>query len=248
MILKEFYQLKRSRITSEVSYNGVSPKVFLYNNDVFRSATITNPFIMFKYDMIDWETSSERSYKADVNFCLYVVMPKKNGLADEDYQDVFDISQSIDKAVLFETSNSAFIDSNSTFKIQEKQLAYDKDDWQMADYFIWEITYKTTLIESNLKKRYHLIKNGYTDEALTERGYAPLTADVVENDGSVTSQGKYFSIEEAKLKGELYLNTKPNSEKVNSEDEESIINDAEITNQQLIDNDIKKITLNNNQA
>ena len=73
--------------------------------------------------------------------------------------------------------------------------------------------------------------------------YAPLTADVVENDGSVSSQGKYFSIEEVQVKGELYLNTKNSIS-----DEESIINDNEIDATQINVDEIKKTTLNNNQA
>ena len=127
-----------------------------------------------RYECVDWETSSEQTYKADVTFCIAIVLPLQSQTAgDQNYETVFDIGQIIDKAILSRnTTATPLLDSNSTFKIKEKQYCnHEQDNWDKTDYFIWEITYKTTLIETELKKRYRLVFNGATVEELESQGY-----------------------------------------------------------------------------
>lgn len=172
MILKEFYKEKKSAIEKEFSFN--APAVHLYTDTVFKN-TIPLPTIMFKYDVISWETSSEKNYKADVAFCLYIIMPI--GIVSS-YEDVFDIACNIDKAILSTTNTNSFIDKHSTFKIKEKQYTNEDAYWEKNNYFIWEITYKTTLIENDLKKKYILFNNGLSTKALEDMGYN-LTSEII---------------------------------------------------------------------
>lgn len=174
MILKEFYNEKKSAIETEFSTN--APRVQLYSDAVFKTA-IQAPLVMFKYDSISWETSSEKNYKADVSFCLYIVLPIGSA-SSTSYEEVFEMAHRLDKAVLSATSNNAFIDTNSTFKVKEKQYNNEEVYWNKNDHFIWEITYKTTLIENILKKKYILFNNGLSNEALEELGY-DLTSGII---------------------------------------------------------------------
>ncbi|KQB39465.1 hypothetical protein RC62_1146 [Flavobacterium aquidurense] len=174
MILKEFYNEKKSAIETEFSTNALT--VQLYSDAVFKTA-IEAPLVMFKYDTISWQTSSEKNYKADVSFCLYVVLPIGT-ISSTSYEEVFEIAHRLDKAVLSATSNNAFIDTNSTFKVKEKQYINEEVYWNKNDHFIWEITYKTTLIENILKKKYILFNNGLSNEALEELGY-DLTSGII---------------------------------------------------------------------
>ncbi|WP_343697113.1 hypothetical protein [Flavobacterium sp.] len=167
MILKEFYTEKKNAIETEFSSDSLT--VQLYNDNVF-NASIQKPFLMFKYDNIFWETSSEKNYKADVSFCIYVIMPNET-TTSANYEAVFEIAQRIDKSVLSANISNALIDTNSTFKIKEKQYSNEYDYWNKNNYFIWEITYKTTLIENTLKKKYILFNNGLSNEELEELGY-----------------------------------------------------------------------------
>jgi hypothetical protein len=173
MILKEFYKEKKKAIETEFISDSFT--VHLYSDAVFKTP-IEKPIVMFKYDNIFWETSSEKNYKADVSFCLYVVMP--NGTESSNYEDVFEIAQRIDKSVLSADISNSLIDTNSTFKIKEKQYCNEYDYWTKNDYFIWEITYKTTLIENILKKKYILFNNGLSNEELEELGYN-LTSGII---------------------------------------------------------------------
>ncbi|MFH7017188.1 hypothetical protein [Flavobacterium sp. FlaQc-47] len=174
MILKDFYTEKKIAIENELST--FAPTVHLYSDAIFKTE-ITAPVVMFKYDTITWETSSEKNYKADVAFCLYVVLPVGT-ISSTSYENVFEIAHRIDKAVLSNTASNSFIDTNSTFKVREKQCNNDDVHWDKNDYFIWEITYKTTLIENILKKKYILFNNGLSNEALEELGYN-LTSDII---------------------------------------------------------------------
>lgn len=176
MILREFYLDKKERIEAEMGFSGAIPDITLYNDNIFR-LPISNTTLLFKYDHVDWETSSEQTYKADVTFCIAVVLPLQGRMAaDQNYEAVFDIAQNIDKAILSreETvrSSGVMLNTNSTFKIKEKQYCnQEQDNWNKTDYFIWEIYYKTTLIETELKKRYRLVYNGATVEELESQGY-----------------------------------------------------------------------------
>lgn len=175
MILKDFYNEKKNAIETE--FNSDALTVHLYSDAVFKTP-IEKPIVMFKYENIFWETSSEKNYKADVSFCLYVVMPAKTS-SSINYEEVFEIAQRIDKAILSTSNNNTLIDNNSTFKVKEKQYCNEYDYWDKNDYFIWEITYKTTLIENVLKKKYILFNNGLSNEELENLGYN-LTSDILE--------------------------------------------------------------------
>ncbi|HEY1194307.1 hypothetical protein [Flavobacterium sp.] len=174
MILKEFYNEKKNAIETE--FNSDALTVHLYSDAVFKTP-VEKPTIMFKYDNIFWETSSEKNYKADVSFCLYVVMPIGT-VSSANYEEVFEIAQRIDKSILLVNNSNALIDTNSTFKVKEKQCNNEYDYWNKNDYFIWEITYKTTLVENTLKKKYILFNNGLSNEELEELGYN-LTSGVI---------------------------------------------------------------------
>ncbi|MFW0739642.1 hypothetical protein [Flavobacterium sp. T12S277] len=191
MILKDFYNEKKNAIQS--AFTADAPTVQLYSDAIFKTS-IETPVVMFKYDNINWETSSEKNYKADVSFCLYIVLPVDT-ISSTSYANAFDIAQRIDKAVLSNNNSNSHIDSNSTFKIKEKQCTNEHTYWNKNDYFIWEITYKTTLIENTLKKKYILFNNGLSNEALEDLGY-DLTSDII-------------SINPNQVKGEIDLNTTP---------------------------------------
>lgn len=167
MILKDFYTEKKNAIETEFSTN--APAIQLYSDAVFKT-TIDKPLVMFKYDTISWETSSEKNYKADVSFCLYIVLPIDSASSNR-YEQAFEMAYRLDKAILSGTSSNTFIDTNSTFKAKEKQYTNEEVYWNKNDYFIWEITYKTTLIENILKKKYILFNNGLSNEELEELGY-----------------------------------------------------------------------------
>ncbi|WP_166921995.1 hypothetical protein [Flavobacterium poyangense] len=174
MILKDFYTEKKNAI--ETAFAANAPIVHLYSDAIFKNA-IDKPVVLFKYNNVAWETSSEKTYKADVTFCLSVVMPVGT-ISSTSYEEAFEIAQRIDKAVLSVSNSNSFIDTNSTFKINEKQCNNDKVYWAKNDYFIWEITYKTTLIENILKKKYILFNNGLSNEALEKLGYN-LTTGII---------------------------------------------------------------------
>jgi hypothetical protein len=175
MILKEFYNEKKNAIETE--FNSDALTVHLYSDAVFKTP-VEKPTVMFKYDNIFWETSSEKNYKADVSFCLYVVMPIGT-VSSANYEEVFEIAQRIDKSILSVNNSNALIDTNSTFKVKEKQCSNEYDYWNKNDYFIWEITYKTTLIENTLKKKYILFNNGLSNKELEDLGYN-LTSGIIE--------------------------------------------------------------------
>lgn len=175
MILKDFYTEKKNAIEMEFTSN--APTVQLYTDTIFKDS-IETPVVMFKYDIVNWETSSEKNYKADVSFCLYIILPVET-ISSTSYANAFDIAQRIDKAILSKNNSNTDIDTNSTFKIREKQCTNEHTYWNKNDYFIWEITYKTTLIENILKKKYILFNNGLSNEELKELGYN-LTTGVIE--------------------------------------------------------------------
>lgn len=174
MILKDFYTEKKNAIETEFTSN--APTVQLYSDAIFK-ASIETPVVMFKYDTVNWETSSEKNYKADVSFCLYIILPVET-ISSTSYANAFDIAQRIDKAILSKNNNNAAIDTNSTFKIREKQCTNEHTYWNKNDFFIWEITYKTTLIENILKKKYILFNNGLSNEELEALGY-DLTSGII---------------------------------------------------------------------
>ncbi|TDW46568.1 hypothetical protein EV144_106240 [Flavobacterium sp. 270] len=181
MILKGFYNEKKNAI--ETGFPSDAPAVHLYSDAIFKTS-IETPIVMFKYDVVNWETSSEKNYKADVSFCLYIVLPVDT-ISSTSYANAFDIAHRIDKAVLSNTNTNTLLDNYSTFKIREKQCTNEHTYWNKNDYFIWEITYKTTLIENILKKKYILFNNGLSNEELEELGYDLATGIIEINPNQV---------------------------------------------------------------
>lgn len=184
MILKQFYLDKKERIESEMSFNGLIPDITLYNDQVFKKA-VTTPTILFKYDCIDWESK----YKANITFCLYIMMPLEEASTGiQNYEDVFDLSQNIDKAILDEkeTMRSAgmMLQENMTSKIKEKQHESTK-----VDSFIWEISYTSILTISNFNIPDTANCKRYTIEELENQG-CTLTADSI---------GEFVSLEEIEV-------------------------------------------------
>ena len=97
MILKDFYLDRKARIEAEAGFSGNVPDITLYNDYVFRQP-INNTTLLFKYDCVDWDTSSEQTYKADVTFCIAIILPLEGEVAaNQNYENAFDIAQSIDK-------------------------------------------------------------------------------------------------------------------------------------------------------
>lgn len=175
MILKHYYEQKKQQILAVVN-KGLSSKdaieLGLFNDLVFKpKSKATFPLIMFKYNDIIWNTSSENEYKADVNFSVFIVL---NTSFEKDYIESFDLAQKIDTAILLHPTQSEIrqnkedliaekteisLITNSAFKIREGQYTVEDDNWEKSEYFIWEINYKTTLIERAYKKRYTMVAN-----------------------------------------------------------------------------------------
>ena len=193
MILKNFYLQKKeyinTLINADLSDKDAIP-IGLYNDLIFKAkANVTFPLVMFKYNDVCWASSSEKEYKADVDFSVFIVLA--TGF-EEDYLEVFDIAKKIDDAILLHptvdelTENKTALAneeitmeliSNSAFKIKEKQVVMPNDNWEKSEFFIWEINYKTTLIEQNYKKKYVMIANNFfTEDAInTEEGKEQVT-------------------------------------------------------------------------
>lgn len=190
MILKQFYLDKKERIESEMSFNGFIPEIVLYNDQIFTNI-ITTPTILFKYDCIDWESTC----KANITFCLYIMMPIQEVLTDMQCQEnVFDFTYTIDKAVLDEkeTMRSAgmMLHENVTSKIKEKQYCdYNQYRSTNTDCFIWEVSYTSSLIISELSTPDTTNHESYTIEDLENQG-CTLTRDSI---------GEFVSLEEIEV-------------------------------------------------
>ncbi len=181
MILKDFYAQKKGIISSLINEN-LNPKnqipVGLFNDLVFKpKANVNFPLVMFKYNHIDWNMSSENEYKADVDFSVFIVLDSD---FKDDYLEVFDLAKKIDDAILLHPTSSEIRENkeaieneedvseliaNSAFKIKECQFTVEDDNWEKNEFFIWEINYKTTLIERTYKKRYTMISNQFFTES-----------------------------------------------------------------------------------
>ncbi len=175
MILKEYYEQKKQAILKKVGEEGRSINVELFNDSVFTNTDYNFPLILFKYKNIVWNTSSEQEYKADVEFSICVVLSPTRA----DYLEVFDIANQVDQAILLNPTRGDIIQNkddislddtilplitNSTFKTSEGQYVVEDDFWEKNNFFIWEINYKTTLIETAYKKRYALVSNGFFEK------------------------------------------------------------------------------------
>ncbi len=177
MVLKQFYEQKKEKINSIINANGNVVQIGLYNERIFDSESSATPVIMFKYNNVVWNTSSEQEYKADVDFSVYVVL---NTAFNGDYLESFDLAKQIDDAILLHPNKLEIrqnrealnadvstipLVTNSAFKIKECLHTVNEDHWEKNNFYIWEINYKTTLIEREYKKRYTMISNDFFTES-----------------------------------------------------------------------------------
>jgi len=192
MVLLDFYnQIKERLRVVNSSENGKAIKTVLYNDTVFLSDQLNDfPSFLFKYKDIEWQTSSEREYKASVLFSIYIVLPPN---ATQDYTTGLQLAQKVNEALLSKPSTLIIKEekeetvlkeerketfeevpveeaelrqligedliTDSIQKLQEKQCTVEGEYWKKNDFFIWEIQYKTTLVEKSYKKRYTLLTN-----------------------------------------------------------------------------------------
>lgn len=187
MVLQQFYEQKKVKIDEIVNSerpNRDQITIGLYNDRVFKGADQDkdNPIIMFKYNDVIWNTSSEKEYKADVDFSIYIVL---QGRFSDDYIESFEVARQIDQAILLSPTKEDIhnnrediqngvtdieLITNSAFKIQEGQYTVEEDHWEKNDFYIWRINYKTTLIEREYKKRYTMISNQFFEESDIDNG------------------------------------------------------------------------------
>ncbi|WP_299767956.1 hypothetical protein [uncultured Dokdonia sp.] len=162
MILKKFYLDKKERIETEMSYSGFMPTIALYTKTAFKNSVKT-PTVLFKYNAVNWKTSSEENHIAEVSFSLFIVLPIEDNKANlKQHECVFDFSKSVDKAILSSNKRLRGVDESSsemlTFKVEEKQCPnHMQDSDNNVNHFVWELTYTTTLVENNDKNFYSLI-------------------------------------------------------------------------------------------
>lgn len=178
MVLQQYFEQKKDKIDALLSNQDTltnpNIKVRLSNDFVFTTKGKDElnedfPLVMFMYDKVDWNTSSEKEYKADVHFSIYVVF---DATALRDFDEVFTIAGIIDNAVLNypnreDIRNNPDAITNAAFKVSECQLNMDEVFWEKNHHFIWKICYKTTLIEKELKKKYTLITNNFITTEIT---------------------------------------------------------------------------------
>ncbi|AXT59712.1 hypothetical protein D1816_04855 [Aquimarina sp. AD10] len=172
MILQQYYEQKKEKIDSIVNAESNRVRIGLYSDRVFDEEDEDEPVIMFKYNDVVWNTSSEKEYKADVDFSVYIVL---NDKFERDYIESFEIARQVDEAILLHPNRSEIIINNeaiadgeteieliknSALKVKECQYTVEEDHWKKNNFYIWKITYKTTLIEKEYKKRYTMISNG----------------------------------------------------------------------------------------
>ncbi|MEM6829931.1 MAG: hypothetical protein AAF551_05405 [Bacteroidota bacterium] len=172
MVLLNYYiQIKNQLEKVLVDRGKPSVSVSFYSDTVFTAPeAVRFPLLLFKYDRVDWQTSAEREYKASVSFCVYVVMEPE---AQHDYTEALQIASMVDRAILLTPSSlsneNEVVTAGSIHKCCEKQCTVDEYPWEKNQYFIWEITYETTLIERALKKNYTLLTNGvFTKQELDD--------------------------------------------------------------------------------
>ena len=212
MILEQYYIQKKKKIDEIInSERPIQEKIEigLYNDKVFKRLgdDKKKPLIMFKYDNVEWNTSSEKEYKANVDFCMYIVL---HNSFEEDHIESFALANQIDRAILLHPTrtdikrNKEAIEqgaseveliTNSAIKTSEGQYTVADEYWEKNDFYIWKIAYRTTLIEREYKKRYTMISNNFftqydldtNREELSEKlraiGFDLNDYDVVEQDG-----------------------------------------------------------------
>lgn len=182
MVLKQFYEQKKQTISNIINQNALQARIGLYNERIFNVEPTTEPVIMFKYNDVVWNTSSEQEYKADVNFSLFIVL---NNTFEAGYIESFDLARLIDEAILLRPNtldireNKIALDNgtaqvplitNSAFKIREGLHTVKEDHWEKNNFYIWEINYKTTLIEQEYRKRYTMLSNQFFTESDIDGG------------------------------------------------------------------------------
>jgi len=187
MVLKNYYEQKKKAIRKALTVENSDGKplnIELFSDSVFTNSNYKFPVILFKYKNIKWNTSSEQEYKADVEFSVCIILDPSEPSDPEEpsssnYIEVFDIANQVDQAILLSPTSGELrqnkediqtndtvlpLITNSAFKISEGQYTVKDDFWDKNNFFIWEINYKTTLIESVYKKRYTMISNEFFNQ------------------------------------------------------------------------------------
>ncbi len=225
MILQQYYEQKKEKIDSIVNANGNRVRIGLYSDRIFDEEDEDEPVIMFKYSDVVWNTSSEKEYKADVCFSVYIVL---NDKFEKDYIESFELARQVDQAILLHPNRSEIrsnqeaisngdteieLIKNSALKVMEGQYTVEEDNWKKNNFYIWEIKYKTTLIEKEYKKRYTMISNnafkkrqldGGEKEALVRKNLLALGYDL-DDYKEVEYNGKKLLVFK-KVKEELSIN------------------------------------------
>lgn len=186
MILLNYYKQVKENITKELFKAGIkNVKIHLYNDSVFvNSVENTAPVILFKYKDVAWQTSSQREYRATVIFNIYVVL---NTNKEQDYTQALTLSDIVNETVLLHPTQEEIqlniqeleegkqvrqLIPNVVQKVKENQQTVEGDFWEKNNFFIWEIQFETSLIESVYKKRYTLITNNvFSIEDLSDPVY-----------------------------------------------------------------------------
>lgn len=160
MILKDFYLDVKACIEAITSHAGFKLEVNLYTDPIFkRSADILS--VLFKYESVDWEVFSEQTCKADVAFCIYIVFPFYSQVSGvQKHEHVFDLAQIIDRVILSRNpSKKGLVNAKVICKAKERQYSHEGNSHSgNMDWFIWEILYKATFVEHELRVVHNGIK------------------------------------------------------------------------------------------
>lgn len=183
MVLQQYYEQKKQKIHEIINPSqSVNNTVRLFNDSVFTNDSLTFPLVLFKYNNVKWNTSSEKEYKADVDFSVFIILEAS---FQDDYLECFDLAQKIDKAILLHPDRSELrqnqqdiadgvtnveLITNSSLKVREGQYVVEDEYWEKNNFYIWEINYSTTLIEKEYKKRYTMISNEFFDQTDIDGG------------------------------------------------------------------------------
>ncbi|MBP2833515.1 hypothetical protein J8281_15070 [Aquimarina sp. U1-2] len=183
MILQRYYEQKKQKIHEMVYPNRqINTTVRLFNDEVFKNDSLEFPLILFKYNTVEWSTSSEKEYKADVDFSIFIVMQPS---FENDYIESFELAYKVDQAILLHPNRSEIeknkedlrtgvtdteLVTNSSLKVRERQYTLENEYWEKSNFYIWEINYNTTLIEKAYKKRYTMITNTFFESSDIDNG------------------------------------------------------------------------------
>jgi len=142
MVLQQFYEQKKVKINSIINSSENQVRIGLYSDRIFDEEDDDNPVVMFKFNEVIWNTSSEQEYKADVDFSVYIVL---NNSFENDYIQSFELAKQVDEAILLHPNTSEIrqnkediqngtttleLITNSAFKVREGLYTVEEDHWK----------------------------------------------------------------------------------------------------------------------